>query len=1062
MKKILLLGSGALKIGQAGEFDYSGSQALKALKEEGIETVLVNPNIATIQTSKELADKIYFLPVDPHFITEIIKKEKPDGIMLSVGGQTALNCGLELDRTGVLKRYKVQVLGTPVKSIEVTEDRELFANELDSIGVKTPKGGFAKNLNQAVTIAENLGFPVMIRSGFSLGGLGSTVVENLADFKKAVEVALTNAPQIAIEEYLKHWKEIEYEVVRDKNGFKITVCNMENFDPLGIHTGESIVVAPSQTLNNYQYHFLRKISLKVIEHLKIVGECNIQFALNPFSNDYRVIEVNARLSRSSALASKATGYPLAYIATKLALGKSLTELKNSVTKKTSAFFEPSLDYIVLKMPRWDLQKFEGSLDKIGSEMKSVGEVMSIGRSFPEVLQKAVRMLETGQDGLLRGVKSKRGQQLDEVLTPNTGRLFALAQSIKEGKTVDEIYGSTGIDKWFLYQVEEIVKFEEKLINRSLPKNKDTFLKAKQLGFSDRLLGLGFNLPEVEIRKLRNKWDIKPYVKQIDTLAGEFPAQTNYLYLTYHGSESEPSSITNKSGKTAIVLGSGPYRIGSSVEFDWGSVTAAQTLRKKDYQTIIINCNPETVSTDFDNADKLYFEELSFERVADIYEIENNPRLVLAFGGQVPNNLALKAHKYGMKIFGTDPSDIDKAENRKKFSALLDEINVRQPEWASLENINDAIKFSKRVGFPVLVRPSYVLSGAAMKVAYSPGQLKAYLQNAEEISGDYPVVISKFIINAKEIEIDGVAQKGKMILYAISEHIENAGVHSGDATLVLPPQKLYLETIRQIKNATKKITAKLNITGPFNIQFMAKDNNVLVIELNLRSSRSLPFVSKVTNINFAEKAVLAMLGEDISGEYETLELDYVGVKVPQFSFNRIKGADPRLRVEMSSTGEAGVFGDDLEEAYLKALLSTGWVWPKKNIFISIGGDENKIEFLASAGKLARMGLNIYATEKTSKFLSDNGVKNTRVYKISENQGSSVLDLIASGKIELAINISETDIDTKGSKDGFLIRRKCVDFAVPLVTNLQSAVVLSSAMASKKLSDLKIKSWDEYTS
>lgn len=1080
MKKVLLLGSGALKIGQAGEFDYSGSQALKALKEEGIKTVLVNPNIATIQTSKELADKIYFLPVDPYFITEIIKKEKPDGIMLSFGGQTALNCGLELEKNGTLKKYNVKVLGTSVKSIEITEDRELFAQQLDSINVKTPSGGFARNLKQALDLAKKLGFPVMIRSGFSLGGLGSTVVENMTDFKKAVDVALANAPQISVEEYLKHWKEIEYEVVRDKNGFKITVCNMENFDPLGVHTGESIVVAPSQTLNNYQYHFLRKTSLKVIEHLNIVGECNIQFALNPISNDYRVIEVNARLSRSSALASKATGYPLAYIAAKLALGKNLTELRNAVTKKTSAFFEPSLDYIVLKMPRWDLQKFEGSLNQIGSEMKSVGEVMSIGRSFPEVLQKAVRMLETGQDGLLQGSSIKG--QVSRVLTPHTKRLFDLADSFAIGASVDEIYKTTGIDKWFLYQVEEIAKFENSLRTRKLSKSRDTFEKAKKLGFSDRLLSLSFDLEEKEIRHLRKKWGVMPVVKQIDTLAGEFPAETNYLYLTYHGSESEAggvieatkvtdvakaekTSVTSIASDTlvtpkAIVLGSGPYRIGSSVEFDWGSVTAAQTLREQSYETIIINCNPETVSTDFDNADKLYFEELSFERVCDIYEIEKSAKVVLAFGGQVPNNLALKAFRYGMKIFGTSPEDIDKAEDRKKFSNLLDLLEIRQPEWGSFKNIKESLEFAKRVGFPVLVRPSYVLSGAAMNVAYTSTQLKQYLENAAEVSGDYPVVISKFIVNAKEIEIDGVGQSGKLILYAISEHIENAGVHSGDATLVLPPQKLYLETVRQIKSATKKIIQKLNITGPFNIQFMAKDNNVLVIELNLRSSRSLPFVSKVTNINFAQKAMLAMLGEDISGDYETLELDYVGVKAPQFSFNRIKGADPRLRVEMSSTGEVGVFGEDLEEAYLKAMLATGWIWPKKNVFISIGGEENKIEFLESARKLGELGLSIYATNKTSRFLTANGIKNQRVNKISENTKSSVLDLIKNGKIELAINISDTKIDHAGSKDGYLIRRNCIDYSIALITNLQSAIILASALSSKKLTDLKVKAWDEY--
>ncbi len=1059
MKKVLILGSGALKIGQAGEFDYSGSQALKALREEGIKTVLVNPNIATIQTSKDMADKIYFLPVDPYFIEKIIAKEKPDGILLSFGGQTALNCGLSLDKKGIFKKYGVKVLGTPVKSIEITEDREIFANTLDSIDVKTPKGGFAKTAAEALAIGKKLGFPLMIRSGFSLGGLGSMVVEDMGSFKDAINVALANAPQISIEEYLKHWKEIEYEVVRDKNGFKITVCNMENFDPLGVHTGESIVVAPSQTLNNYQYHFLRKISLKVIEHLKIVGECNIQFALNPFSNDYRVIEVNARLSRSSALASKATGYPLAYVAAKLSLGKNLIDLRNSVTLKTSAFFEPALDYIVLKMPRWDLQKFEGSISSIGSEMKSVGEVMSIGRSFPEVLQKAVRMLETGQDGLL--VKEK--ENTIQSLTPHTKRLFVLAQKMSEGATVDELYETTGIDKWFLYQVEEIVNLEVQLKDKKLGKTKEDILKAKKLGFSDKLIAKSFEMTEENFRILRKKLNVKPFMKQIDTLAGEFPAQTNYLYLTYNASESDVLEEKHNSKNKVIVLGSGPYRIGSSVEFDWGAVTAAKTLRSENWQTTIINCNPETVSTDFDNADKLYFEELSFERVADIYESEKNSKLLLAFGGQVPNNLAMKAYLYGMKILGTNPENIDRAENRKKFSKLLDELNIFQPQWGSFSKVEDALHFANTVNYPVLVRPSYVLSGAAMNVAASPEELEGYLKNAANVSGDYPVVISKFILNAKEIEIDGVAQNGKMVLYAISEHIENAGVHSGDATLVLPPQRLYIETMRQIKKATKKIIEKLEITGPFNIQFMAKDNNVLVIELNLRSSRSLPFVSKVTNINFAEKAILAMIGQDVSGDYKTLDLDFVGVKAPQFSFSRIKAADPKLRVEMASTGEVGVFGDDLEEAYLKALLSTGWVWPKKNIFLSIGGTENKIAFLESAGKLANLGLRIYATDKTSKLLTENSIKNTRIFKISEKKSPSVLDFIQKGRIELAINISDANEITKkrNESDGYLIRRGCVDFSVPLVTNLQSAIMLASALASKKIEDLQIKSWDEYS-
>lgn len=1053
MKKVLVLGSGALKIGEAGEFDYSGSQALKALKEEGVATVLINPNIATIQTSKELAGKIYFLPVTPYFVEQVIKKEKPEGIFLSFGGQTALNCGLSLDQAGVFKKNKVRVLGTPVGSIQATEDRELFAKTLAEIGVKVPKGGFAKTVKEALKIADKLGFPLLIRSGFSLGGLGSGIVNNKEELVTMLSTTLRHVPQVAVEEYLKHWKEIEYEVVRDKLNNKITVCNMENLDPLGIHTGESIVVAPSQTLNSYQYHFLRRLVLEVIEHLGIVGECNIQFALNPENNDYRVIEVNARLSRSSALASKATGYPLAYIAAKIGLGYNLPELKNSVTLSTSAFFEPSLDYIVVKIPRWDLQKFVGAHKNIGSEMKSVGEVMSIGRSFPEALQKAIRSLETGQDGLLsNGID-------DTKLTPSTERIFIIAQRFAKGESVDNIYQATGIDRWFLYQIKEIVEFEMSLKAKDL--STETITAAKKLGFSDKLIAKILKTSEAKVREFRKKHRIIPKVKHIDTLAAEYPAKTNYLYLTYHGEESEIESRVNpesKKGKV-IVLGSGPYRIGSSVEFDWCCVTAAQTFKNKGLETIIINCNPETVSTDYDITDKLYFEELTFERVSDIYEIEENGSLVLGFGGQVPNNLAMECFKSEYKILGTSPKSIDRAEDRNKFSGLLDKLGIEQASWQILKNVSDAVKFAKKIGYPVLIRPSYVLSGAAMNVAYSDPELRKYLQQATTISSEYPVVISKFVEGAKEIEIDGVGQEGALLIYAISEHVENAGVHSGDATLVLPPQRLYLETVRKIKSATKKIIKELKISGPFNIQFLAKETKIMVIELNLRASRSFPFVSKVTGNNFVQMSTRVMLGEQVKGEFNTLDLDYVAVKAPQFSFNRIKGADPRLRVEMSSTGEVACFGDDLYEAYLKALMSTGFKIPKRAAFLSIGGHKNKLDMLIATKRLTNLGFKIYATEHTSIFFKESGVKNTRVYKISERKHPSVLDLLREGEVDLAINISKGGSE-KGETDGYIIRRNCVDLGIPLVTNLQSAELLISALTSKKIEDLEIKSWDEY--
>ncbi|MBI2018132.1 carbamoyl-phosphate synthase (glutamine-hydrolyzing) large subunit [Candidatus Daviesbacteria bacterium] len=1063
MKKILILGSGALKIGEAGEFDYSGSQALKALKEESVEAVLINPNIATIQTSKSLANKIYFLPVTPYFVTKVIEKEKPDGIFLSFGGQTALNCGLALDKKDIFKKYGVKVLGTPIRSIEVTEDRELFAKALSKIAVKVPKGGFAKTVKEAEEIAENLGFPLLVRSGFSLGGLGSGVVSNKEDLVKMVSITLKHVPQITVEEYLKHWKEIEYEVVRDNNGNKITVCNMENLDPMGVHTGESIVVAPSQTLNNYQYHFLRRLSLQVIEHLGILGECNIQFALNPRNNDYRVIEVNARLSRSSALASKATGYPLAYIAAKIALGYNLPNLKNRITLSTSAFFEPALDYIVVKIPRWDLQKFVGAYEAIGSEMKSVGEVMAIGRSFPEALQKAIRMLEIGQDGLSNGVDSS-------TLLPTSQRLFSIAKEFSKGEGVEKIYQETGIDPWFLHQIKEMAEFEDSLqpsafspLRQSFSEaSNQTIAKAKKLGFSDRVIAKAFNTTEEQVRKFRKKHGIIPKVKHIDTLAAEFPAKTNYLYLTYHGEESEANIKSLKSPKLlkdqAIVLGSGPYSIGSSVEFDWCCVTAAQTLRQRGLETIIINCNPETVSTDYDLADKLYFEELTFERVSDIYDIEKGS-LVLGFGGQVPNNLALKCYKAGYKIIGTSPISIDRAEDRHKFSKILDKLNIEQPAWMSLKSLGDALEFARKIGYPVLIRPSYVLSGSAMNVAYSSSELKKYLKQAADILSEHPVVISKFVEGAKEIEIDGVGVNGNLLIYAISEHVENAGVHSGDATLVLPPQKLYLETVRQIKEATKKILRELKICGPFNIQFIAKDNEIKVIELNLRASRSFPFVSKVTGYNLVEMATKVMLGEDIQGDFKTIDLDYVAVKAPQFSFNRIKGADPRLRVEMSSTGEVACFGDDLEEGYLKALLATGFKMPKKSVFLGLGGEKNKLDFLESAKLLFGLGFKIYATEHTHQFLKQHRISSIRVYKISEKKHPSVLDLLKAGHIDLAINISVGG-SSKGETDGFVIRRHCIDLGIPLITNLQAAELLVSSLSSKKIADLQIKSWDEY--
>lgn len=1052
IKKVLLLGSGALQIGQAGEFDYSGSQAIKALKEEGITVILINPNIATIQTSQGFAHKVYFLPVTPHFVQKIIESEKPDGILLSFGGQTALNCGLELEKEGILKKYKVQILGSPISSIKTTEDRQLFSEMLGKINLLTTKSRAVKTVEGAKKVAQNIGFPVMVRSGFSLGGQDSGVAQNINNLEQIAARALAKSPQILIEEYLAGWKEIEYEVVRDKFDNCITVCNMENIDPMGIHTGESIVVAPSQTLNNFEYHNLRQIAIKVIRHLGIVGECNIQYALNPKDGlDYRIIEVNARLSRSSALASKATGYPLAYVAAKLGLGYSLTEIKNSVTQKTIAAFEPALDYLVVKFPRWDLEKFVGSADTIGSSMQSVGEVMAIGRKFEEALQKACRMLDTGADGIVL----ENHQDVD-YQKPTPWRLFAIAKNLKRGVTTDRIAKLTKIDKFFLEKIKNITDFE-KILGKK-PLNRKRLLQAKQLGFSDSRIAMLTAKKDEQIRFLRYKLKIRPSVKQIDTLAAEYPAATNYLYLTYNG---DADDVQEDKSEKVIVLGSGPYRIGSSVEFDWCSVTCAQTLKENGVDPVIINCNPETVSTDYDMAKRLYFEELTTETVCEIYQKESPKGVIVSMGGQTPNNLVLSLAKQKVKILGTTPASIDGAEDRNKFSQLCDSLGIDQPTWASVKDIKDAVKFAQKIGFPVLVRPSYVLSGVAFNVAFGADDLEGYLKTASKVSEKYPVVISKFIEGAKEIEIDAVAKEGRILTYAICEHVENAGVHSGDATLVLPPQKIYGQTEKQIENITTQIAQSLKITGPFNMQFIARDNRVLVIECNLRASRSLPFVSKITGTNFVKLATQAILNAKTSPvskkAYENL--NFVGVKAPQFSFSRVKGADPVLRVEMASTGEVAAFGDDIYEAFLKSQIATGTRLPKKSVFISLGGEENKIKFLANAKLLSGLGLKIYATSGTSQFLSRNGIKNQLLFKIHENRKPTVIDYVTAKKIDLVINVfvpyQENDLG-----DGYLIRRATVDWGIPLFTNLQTAELFVQAITSKKIDDLKALPWGSY--
>jgi carbamoyl-phosphate synthase large subunit len=1060
LKKVLILGSGALKIGQAGEFDYSGSQAIKAMKEEGISTVLINPNIATNQTSEGLADKVYFLPVNPEFVEKVIEKERPDGLLLSFGGQTALNCGVAIKNSGVLEKYNVEVLGTPVRSIELTEDRELFKQEILKIGVHTPESITCFSKEEGQKAAIEIGFPVIVRAAFTLGGQGSGFAHNEQELKTVLDTAFSFSNQVLVEENLKGWKEIEYEVVRDAYDNCITVCNMENFDPLGIHTGESIVIAPSQTLTNTEYHYLREIGIKVIRHLGIIGECNIQYALDPKSKEYRVIEVNARLSRSSALASKATGYPLAHVAAKLALGYSLIELKNSVNKITTACFEPALDYVALKIPRWDLDKFQKVSTTIDTEMKSVGEIMALGKTFEEVMQKGLRMLQIGMQGF-SGNKSiyLTEQKIEDGLVNATPRrVLAIYEALNKGWSTEKISSLTGIDEWFLGKLENIVK-HEKLIKKTGKIEKEEVHKAKKLGFSDKQLADLYKTTEADMRTTRKEMGIIPVTKQIDTLAAEYPSETNYLYLTYHGTEDDVD-YSKTSDKKITVLGSGAYCIGSSVEFDWCCVNAVQTAEKYGYETIMINYNPETVSTDYDTCDKLYFEELSLERVLDICDKENPSGVIVSMGGQIPNNLAPKLAENKIKILGTQAVDIDRAEDRHKFSSLLDELEIDQPEWQEFKKIEAVYKFAKKVGYPVLVRPSYVLSGAAMSVAKNDEQLATYLEKAVGLKLDASVVVSKFEVGAKEVEVDAVAENGEIVIYAISEHIENAGVHSGDATIVLPPQKLYLETVRRVKKIARQIAKGLNITGPFNIQFLAKDNEVKVIECNLRASRSFPFASKVTGYNFIEIATKLMLGVELENrQFRTLDLDHVGVKAPQFSFSRLKGADPILGVEMASTGEVACFGNDLKEAFLKALISVGYTVPKKNILISAGKIEDKAELLEGARELAKMGFNIYATPGTADFLNSNDVKAISVAKASESESPNMLDLLEGRKIEMVINIPNKYTDQEMT-DGFMIRRKSIDFNIPLITNLQLGKLIMDVIADGTVNNLEIASWDEY--
>lgn len=1055
IKKVLLLGSGALKIGEAGEFDYSGSQALKALKEEGIETILINPNIATVQTSEGVADQIYFLPVTPYFVEKVIRKERPEGIMLAFGGQTALNCGVALYREGILEKYNVKVLGTPVQAIIDTEDRELFVDKLNEIDVKTIKSEAVENAEDARRAARELGYPVIVRAAYALGGLGSGFCDNEEELDLLVEKAFSFSPQVLVEKSLRGWKEVEYEVVRDRFDNCITVCNMENFDPLGIHTGESIVIAPSQTLTNKEYHKLRELAIRIIRHIGIVGECNVQYAFDPESEDYRVIEVNARLSRSSALASKATGYPLAFVAAKLGLGYGLFDLKNSVTKTTSAFFEPALDYVVCKIPRWDLGKFHGVDKELGSSMKSVGEVMAIGRTFEEAIQKGLRMIGQGMHGFVEN-KELVIPDIDKALhEPTDKRIFVISKAFRAGYTIDQVHELTKIDKWFLQKLMNIMNTSEELHQwgnnhkqiADLPA--DLLKQAKRQGFSDfqiaRAIGYEGDMEDgsLYVRNYRKSLGIVPVVKQIDTLAAEYPAQTNYLYLTYSGTANDVTYLGDH--RSIVVLGSGAYRIGSSVEFDWCGVQALNTIRKEGWRSVMINYNPETVSTDYDMCDRLYFDELTFERVMDVLELENPHGVIVSTGGQIPNNLALRLDAQNIHILGTSAQSIDNAEDRDKFSAMLDRIGVDQPEWRALTSLEDINSFVDKVGFPVLVRPSYVLSGAAMNVCSNQEELERFLQLAANVSKKHPVVVSQFIEHAKEVEMDAVAQNGEIIAYAISEHIEFAGVHSGDATIQFPPQKLYVETVRRIKRISREIAKALNISGPFNIQYLAKDNDIKVIECNLRASRSFPFVSKVLKINFIELATKVMLGLPVEKPEKNLfELDYVGIKASQFSFNRLQKADPVLGVDMASTGEVGCIGSDTSCAVLKAMLSVGYRIPKKKILLSTGTPKQKVDMLEAARMLQKKGYDIFATGGSSKFLTENGVENTRVYWPSEEGHPQALEMLHKKEIDMVVNIPKNL--TAGELDnGYKIRRAAIDLNIPLITNARLAARLSMRSA-----------------
>ena len=1070
IEKVLLLGSGALKIGEAGEFDYSGSQALKALKEEGIETILINPNIATVQTSEGVADQIYFLPVTPYFVEKVIRKERPEGIMLAFGGQTALNCGVALYREGILEKYNVKVLGTPVQAIIDTEDRELFVDKLNEIDVKTIKSEAVENAEDARRAARELGYPVIVRAAYALGGLGSGFCDNEEELDLLVEKAFSFSPQVLVEKSLRGWKEVEYEVVRDRFDNCITVCNMENFDPLGIHTGESIVIAPSQTLTNKEYHKLRELAIRIIRHIGIVGECNVQYAFDPESEDYRVIEVNARLSRSSALASKATGYPLAFVAAKLGLGYGLFDLKNSVTKTTSAFFEPALDYVVCKIPRWDLGKFHGVDKELGSSMKSVGEVMAIGRTFEEAIQKGLRMIGQGMHGFVEN-KELVIPDIDKALhEPTDKRIFVISKAFRAGYTIDQVHELTKIDKWFLQKLMNIMNTSEELHQwgnnhkqiADLPA--DLLKQAKRQGFSDfqiaRAIGYEGDMEDgsLYVRNYRKSLGIVPVVKQIDTLAAEYPAQTNYLYLTYSGTANDVTYLGDH--RSIVVLGSGAYRIGSSVEFDWCGVQALNTIRKEGWRSVMINYNPETVSTDYDMCDRLYFDELTFERVMDVLELENPHGVIVSTGGQIPNNLALRLDAQNIHILGTSAQSIDNAEDRDKFSAMLDRIGVDQPEWRALTSLEDINSFVDKVGFPVLVRPSYVLSGAAMNVCSNQEELERFLQLAANVSKKHPVVVSQFIEHAKEVEMDAVAQNGEIIAYAISEHIEFAGVHSGDATIQFPPQKLYVETVRRIKRISREIAKALNISGPFNIQYLAKDNDIKVIECNLRASRSFPFVSKVLKINFIELATKVMLGLPVEKPEKNLfELDYVGIKASQFSFNRLQKADPVLGVDMASTGEVGCIGSDTSCAVLKAMLSVGYRIPKKKILLSTGTPKQKVDMLEAARMLQKKGYDIFATGGSSKFLTENGVENTRVYWPSEEGHPQALEMLHKKEIDMVVNIPKNL--TAGELDnGYKIRRAAIDLNIPLITNARLASAFINAFCTMDIDDIAIKSWEEY--